>query len=164
VSDLPKRVPIKIEKAPAMPSDGVTDLNHAVLMLIILIMIVTGPAISYDPAQVFNFGEVWAEHLKIMLLVTVIFTFYTAAVKLQQKEWNKKVRNAVVITNIIYLIGFVYIFARPDMFVVAEKYLPIADKLQKIIILVFVLGFSDAIRRALVQSKLYEKPQTPENS
>jgi hypothetical protein len=145
VADLPKYVPIKYTATP----DGAADITRAVFILFTLLIGFIVPELISTADNISIFDRSFLIQAIIILLIFVIFTLYRAAIKLHYKNWCKQVRNAVIVSDIVYIVGLVYLFAHPLLFNVPENDRPITDKIQTVFVLLSVVLISWDVRKAI---------------
>jgi hypothetical protein len=156
IADLPKHIPIKYNGTPV---DGAADITRAVFILFTLLIGFIVPELISSANGDSLFNRSFLIQAIIVLIIFVIFTLIRAAVKLRYKDWCKPVRNAVIVSDIVYIVGLVYLFAHPLLFNVPENDRPITDKIQNILVLVSSVLLSWDIRKAIALTKQTEQPE-----
>jgi uncharacterized protein (DUF486 family) len=154
VADLPKHVPIKYNGAPV---DGAADITRAVFILFTLLIGFIVPELISSVNSISVFDRSFLIQAIIVLIIFVIFTLFVAAVKLRYKDWCKQVRNAVIISDIVYIVGLVYLFSHPLLFTVHDNDRPVTDKIQTVFVLISVVLLSWDIRKAIDSTKQTEQ-------
>jgi hypothetical protein len=159
VSDLPKHTPMNIT---ATPVDGAADVTRGLFILFTLLVGFLIPELNKNADVTEIIDRSFLLQALFVLLIFVILTFYRAAVKLRCKDWCKEVRNAVIVSDAVYLIGLVYLFSHPLLFNVHANDRPVTDKIQVVCVLISTLLLSWDIRKAITLTKANEPPIKPQ--
>jgi hypothetical protein len=153
IADLPKHVPIKITDSPV---DGAADITRAVFILFTLLIGFVLPELKNIENNISFFDRSFLIQALVVMIIFVVITLFSAAVKLRYREWCKQVRNAVILSDIVYIIGLVYLFSRPLLFTVPDNDRSVTDKIQVVLVLISVLILSWNIRKAIALTKQTE--------
>jgi hypothetical protein len=148
IADLPKHIP---KKFTGVPVDGAADITLAVFILFTLLIGFILPELMSNDVSVIDRG--FLTQTLVVLLIFVIFTVYRGAVKLRFRDWCKQVYTAVIVSDVIYIIGLVYLFSHPLLFNVPDNDRPVTDKIQVVLVLISVLLVSWDIRKAIALTK-----------
>jgi hypothetical protein len=159
ISDLPKYVPMKIA---ATPVDGAGDVARAVCILVTMLVGFIIPEFIHSAEDYSIFDRNFLLQALFVLLIFLIFTFYRAAVKLRFRDWCRQVRNAVIVTDTVYIVGLVYLFAHPLLFTVPDNDRPVTDKIQVFMVIITVLVLTWDIRKAINLTKENEQSDLPQ--